>query len=257
MVDTISKSLIGSNGRLLNDRHADRGAVGHQRQRVAVGAAPTAPRARPRCRRGPACSRSRRAGRTSGRACRPRCATVTSATPPAPNGSTSLTGFSGQAACADDRRQRQQNAAGSASSAQRRGHVRSPFVHLRILHMVRLSRFLLRRNRKAAPDCRPADAFAASASGANCGTRSTRSASSASWVAFGCGKSVPHSTRVGAGFDQRARRSAPPSRRAAVEMRSEPHTLIQQLSSRDQLEQGAQRRLHRRRPPPARGPCGR
>ena len=46
---------------------------------------------------------------------------VTSATPPGPNGSTSLIGFSGQAACAwFERRQRQDSAAGSASSAQRR-----------------------------------------------------------------------------------------------------------------------------------------
>ena len=36
-IDTISKSFTGSNGRLVERRHADRGAVGDQRHGVAVG----------------------------------------------------------------------------------------------------------------------------------------------------------------------------------------------------------------------------
>ena len=59
---------------------------------------------------------------------------VTSATPPAPNGSTILIGFSGQAAFALRANGASSNAASSNSAVRRAIVSEYPFVHVTLLH---------------------------------------------------------------------------------------------------------------------------
>src|SRR5215467_12482677 len=83
---------------------------------------------------------------------------VTSATPPAPNASTSLIGFSGQAACAC-------GPGASTSAARIHGTIlrviisNSPALIARLLQIL-LVLFFLGRNHKAVPDCPPRAASA-------------------------------------------------------------------------------------------------